>query len=290
MEKTSIKAKIIFDYKKCIKCGLCSKVCGSSVIKISDGIPQFKFEELCCSCGHCAAICPNSAISSNNIENSRSFKTFEFEPTLDAVEKLLKSKRSVREFKNEVPDENTIKKIIEYAEKAPSSTNNRHRKYIVVTDKEQIAEIEKTVVMYFARLGKMINPLSIGVARAFSKSNGKNLTTTKADIRHMENTFRMGENPVLKNAPILILIAAPKKDIQAMDDCIIAQQYMMLYAESIGIGSCVNGYVQFAHKKVEKLLDISSGYSIYTAGIFGYSKYTYKKEIVYDKEIDITWR
>lgn len=256
---------------------------------MTEGLPRIELDEVCCSCGHCAAICPKSAISSNGVENPRSFKTNDIEPNLDAIEKLLMSKRSIRDFTNEVPDKNKIKKIIEYAEKAPSSANNRHRKYIVVTDKEKIAEIEKDVVMYFAHLGKLINPLLIKVAGLYSNPLGKNLAATKADLKHMENMYRIGENPVFKNAPILIFIAAPQKDIQAMDDCIIAQQYMMLYAESIGIGSCINGYAQIAHKKVERLLDISHGYSIYSAGIFGYSKYAYKKEIVYDKEIDITW-
>jgi nitroreductase len=123
----------------------------------------------------------------------------------------------------------------------------------------------------------------------FSKNLSNDLATIKADIEYMKNAYAIGENPIFKNAPALIFITAPKKDIQAKDDCIIAQQYMMLYAESLGIGSCINGYAQFANKKIAKLLAIKSSHAIFSAGIFGYSKYTYKNEIIYNNNSEIFW-
>ena len=281
--------KIIFMTKECIGCGLCSDICGNSIIKMKDGFPYIENDELCCSCGHCAAICPKQAICSNDTHNYRSFKIKRIEQSTNNIETLLKSKRSARDFKDEVPSHATIEKIIEYAEKAPSSTNNRKRKYIVVTDKNKIAKIEKSVVMRYKHLDKIITSLLVKIIGLFSKKLSSNLALTKTDITRMKEAYKLGENPIFKNAPVLIFIASPKDDVQAKDDCIIAQQYMMLYAESIGIGSCITGYAQYAHKSVESFVDLPDGYVIYSVGIFGYPKYTYKNEIIYNNKPDTVW-
>lgn len=74
------------------------------------------------------------------------FEIIQLDSASSEIEKLLTTKRSVREFKDKPLEKETIERLIGYAEKAPSSTNNRHRKYIVVTNTEIKHKIEKCVV------------------------------------------------------------------------------------------------------------------------------------------------
>ncbi len=279
---------IIIDHEKCTLCNKCVQICSANILKISDKKVVQTEPELCSSCGHCAAICDVDAITVSD-ENPLKFETKKSDENLSEIEKLLRNKRSVRKFKNQQIEKDLLSKIIEYAEKSPSSSNNRKREYIVVTDKNKILELEKAVVNQFNSLKIVINPFVIGLIKVFSKKMAKNLQAVKDDIDLMNNELTQKTFKIFRNAPAIILYLAPKKDIQSKDDCVIAQQYSMLYAESIGISSCVIGYAQYAHKSVEKILKINNKTKIFAVSTFGYNKFPYKKEINYTNNLKIKW-
>ena len=206
------------------------------------------------------------------------------------IEKLLVTKRSVREFKDNPLEKEIIERLIYYAEKAPSSTNNRHRKYIIVTDTEIKHKIEKCVVDEFWRYRFVANPWVIALTGVFSKKAAHFLSLLKKDIEDIKSGYEKKQNPIFHDAPAIIFIIAPKNDIQAKDDCIIAQQYMMLHAQSIGIGSCIIGYATHSHKALESVLEVPKGYVIFSAGIFGHQKLKCLKEIRYTQKPDILWK
>lgn len=280
--------KITIDHTKCILCGNCTKICGGKTLEIVEKSIVQTYPALCCSCGHCAAICPENAISSRK-ENNRAFTVRNFDGDLDAIEQLLIKKRSVREFKNQKIEKEVLEKLIYYAEKSPSSSNARKRSYIVITDENKILEIEKAVLGKFYSLKKLLNPVIINTVRFFNKRLGYDLSLVKEDISKLNREFSKGNFPIFRNAPCIMLVIAPKGAVQAKDDCIIAQQYMMLYAQSKGIGSCIIGYAQYAHKTLEKVLKIKEGHTIYSVSIFGYPKFTYSNEIQYLNKPVVNW-
>jgi len=51
----------VINMSKCIRCGLCIKVCRSAAISLVDNVPRVDIEE-CEGCGVCAAACPVGAI------------------------------------------------------------------------------------------------------------------------------------------------------------------------------------------------------------------------------------
>jgi nitroreductase len=53
----------------------------------------------------------------------------------------------------------------------------------------------------------------------------------------------------------------------------------MLYAETLGLGTCINGYAQSAPKLLAKHLDVPKQHIIYGAIMLGYRKYTYRKNV-----------
>lgn len=52
-----------WDYKKCIQCGLCGKVCKTKAILSVEGRKPIFSREQCNGCGACVLKCPNQAIS-----------------------------------------------------------------------------------------------------------------------------------------------------------------------------------------------------------------------------------
>lgn len=282
------KHTIEIDKNKCTLCGNCVKICTENTLEVIDNAIVQTSPGLCVSCGHCAAICPENAIKDSE-DNPRSFTVKNYDEGLTEFEKLLIGKRSVREFRNKEIDKNILEKFIHYAEKAPSSSNKRKREYIVITDKDKILELEKAILKKFNSFKIIINLFVINIIKVFNKKLSQDGLLLKEDIEKMNADFAKGDYPIFHNAPCIVFIIAPNKGLQSKDDCVIAQQYMMLYAQSLGIGSCVIGFAQFAHKTLEKILKIKKGYSIYAVSIFGYPKYIYKKEIQYLKEPPITW-
>ena len=275
--------KITIDKNKCILCSNCIDVCGSSTLKIIDSQIVQIVPQLCSSCGHCAAVCPTDAISANK-NSLHYFELKEIDEALTDFEKLIVTKRSIRNFKDKEIEKKILDKLVFYAQKAPSSSNSRKRNYHIITDKNQILTIEKEVVKKYASILKILNPFLLGLIKIFSKKMFVDLKNTRTDILQMLKQFENKKYPIFRNAPCIVFISAPK-DIQSKDDCIIAAQYMMLYAHSIKIGSCVIGYAQYTHKILEKMLNIPKHHSIYAVSTFGYSKYDFSKEISY-KQFD----
>ena len=88
---------ISIDKEKCVRCGLCISDCISGCIAFdNDNYPQTVDEKRCIACQHCLAICPTGALSfaDKKPENSE-------EVEYNDIFSLIKSRRSVRQYKNE---------------------------------------------------------------------------------------------------------------------------------------------------------------------------------------------
>lgn len=279
-----MRNRIIIDKDACTLCGNCIDVCGSNTLEIINKELVQTHPDLCSVCGHCAVVCPTNAITANE-RSLFYFNIHELDSKASDIEKLLLTKRSVRKFNNKEIDKDTLKKFVQIAEKAPSSSNSRKREYIIVTDKEKILELEKSVVKKFTSLLKILNPVLLKLIKLFSKKMYQNLKHLKEDISQMNKQLADKNYPIFRNSAALVFILAPTNEIQAKDDCIIAQQYMMLYAHYQNISSCIIGYAQYAHKAVEKVLDVKKDYSVFSVSTFGYAKYEMKKEVRYNKKV-----
>lgn len=284
-----MSGNIIVDRAACTGCGLCAKVCGSGAIAVVGGSASPSRPTMCCSCGHCAAICPAGAISANDEGNRREFAVTSFDGDLGPVESLLRSKRSVREFKHEALGRDVLERLVEYAERAPSSGNTRHRRYLVVTDPDRIDAMEHAVLASFKTTLRFLNPVVIEAAKLVGDGLARSLASSREDITLMQEQAANGRSPIFRNAPCVVCVAAPRGDVQARDDCVIALQYMMLYAEAQGLGSCVIGYAQYAHRSVERVVDLPKGHRVYAAGIFGYPQHKYRREIRYVRAPEVIW-
>lgn len=279
---------IEIDTERCISCGICVETCPSDALEMEQESPPASLTELCISCGHCAAVCPEGAISSSDTNSRAPFGLSEISTTLPPEHLLFHRKRSCRKFTNKELDRDAIKTMIQYAEKAPSSHNFRQREYVVITNAEVIKQMEEIVVKVYRPLAKLLKPPLLKTIKLFSKPLAQQTEEFSNTFKNLVAKYDQGEFPVFRGAPCVILIMAPKNYDQSRDDCVAAQNYMMLFAQSLGIGSCICGYAQYAHKKLARYLKIPADKQIFAISFFGYPRVNYLKTIRYN-DASINW-
>ena len=241
---------IIIDKDKCIGCGKCIKDCVSEKLKLVDGKAQFMYER-CIQCGHCFAICPTDAVSMRDYpdtENKAIVDMTEFD-----AEKLLqamKSRRTIRHFKDKAIDPADIDKIIEAGRYCPSGTNAQDFAFTVITN--SIPEIEKECVKFFRWGQKAVTPFSSYI---------KNST--------------IDDNFFFKKAPLIIVVSG-----KGNTSACLASSYMELMAESLGLGVLYSGFFVAAAKlnpKIGAMLKLEKGYKPVTTLVIGYPDVKYER-------------
>ena len=139
------------DMEKCNKDGFCAKECPSAIIRIEgeEGYPEIrsKDEKACLICGHCVAVCPSGALSHSHIpiETCPPVKK-EYRIDEERAIQFLRSRRSIRRFKDKAVEKEKIQKLIEIARYAPTAGNTQLVEWSVLTDRDRIKEIARQTV------------------------------------------------------------------------------------------------------------------------------------------------
>ena len=268
---------------RCSSCGQCVEVCTKGVLEMLDGesTPHVTPEGVCSVCGHCVAVCPNNAISHEgmNAMDIRPVGAVHVAP--EDMRMFLASKRSVRRFADRPVERRVLEELIDLARLAPSAKNQQDRGFIVVTDREIIRAMDRAVVAAFAKL-----------LRVLSKPVRKVLGATLPVVRHLDRNAkslhgliersRAGQFPVFHDAPCVVLGYGAAANPLSRDNCVIAQQYLSLYAQSMGLASCVIGYATSRPKALKPFVEVPAGQAIQTATIFGYPDVTFARTVARD--------
>lgn len=99
-------------------------------------------ESRCLQCQHCLAICPTGALSFNgrNPENSESVN-------YDDLLTLIKSRRSVRQYKDEEIPEDTMNKLKEMLPYIPTGCNSHALHFSIVEKNQQWTNFAKKLMI-----------------------------------------------------------------------------------------------------------------------------------------------
>ncbi len=250
------------DYEKCNSCRMCMKECPRRffIDKTNNKVLFEDIDGTCNLCGHCIAICPEDAILYEGFGDD----TF----TFDGIEKLeeivpyesmykfIRAHRSIRHFKKkEVPKE-ILKKVLGLMQYAPTASNFRYEKYVVISDREKLKNISDAVIETLIQ-----NP---GMKAKYEES-----------FNLLEKYY---EIPLFNDAPHVIFVYS-LLDMQFTDNNIgIIITYGRLAAQSLGLGTCWNGLTQIAslvNKKVMTLAGIRGKHM--GAFTIGYPNIFYKR-------------
>ena len=252
---------ISIDKEKCVRCGLCISDCISGCIAFdNDNYPQTVDEKRCIACQHCLAICPTGALSfaDKKPENSE-------EVEYNDILRLIKSRRSVRQYKEEEIPAETMTKLKEMLPYIPTGCNSHALHFSVVETKPAMDIIRKRVNELLVKTlsYKAIAPL----LDKFSK---------------YKDALVNGEDVIFRNAPHMVVVSSPVTAPCATVDPIIALSYFELYAQHLGVGTCWCGFAEVCLKffpEICEMLEIPSGYKPVYVMLFGTPKVKYQRTI-----------
>ena len=228
------------DNQKCINCKQCVQDC---VLLLFDEDKSGKIvfndpNRMCISCGHCISVCPEDAILREKMDDVYTFPRIEDPEEIVSYEslyKLLRSKRSIRQFKKEKVPLKILEMVFEAMRYAPSGANRRSWRYKIISDSEKIKAISDAILQEFTQH----DALQSMIGERFKKKQDLNI------------------DPIFYNAPhIIIIYAFDNIDVDAG----IAMTYGMLAAHSLGLGSCWIGFAKIAselNSQIKKLIGVN---------------------------------
>ena len=135
---------------KCISCNACVKDCPRQIIKNADGeIPYIptELEVDCLKCQHCLAICPTAAISILGVNPEECLPIGVTDlPQPEQLERLIRGRRSVRQFMPESVDPKLIEKMLNTVANAPSGCNVRGLRFMVLRDRPAMLTLLEKII------------------------------------------------------------------------------------------------------------------------------------------------
>jgi nitroreductase/NAD-dependent dihydropyrimidine dehydrogenase PreA subunit len=271
--------RLIVDETKCKKDAVCANECPMAIIKFGsdNGFPELVpgGDQACLVCGHCVAVCPHGALSHSEIPVD-DCPAIEKELVIDQHQaaQFLRSRRSIRFFKDEPPDRATIQRLIEIARYAPTAGNTQRVEWLVLTDRRKIKGMAGTAADWMRALlekaPQSAPPYMPVVVRAWD----------------------MGFDAILRDAPVLIVASAPREADNGMVDVTLALSYLELAAPTLGLGTCWAGLLQGAllsSSAVRAALGLPDGHPHHYPMMIGRPKTKYCR-LPQRKPPKITWQ
>lgn len=292
---------ITIDGNKCKKDGLCASVCPHSIFVQREKltIPEVMDEEGCSACGHCVAICPQSAIIHSEFPMT-TIQAIQFEqmPTPEQVLTMLKTRRSIRAFRDKPLAKDTLERIIDGARFAPSAHNSQSTEFLVVQDKAVLYKVSALVIEYLKfEIKRFSNPFFRTMALAADRELAESGLHEIPGFKRMVQMFESGADPILNDAPVLLAFHAHRTVGFADINAQLALQNASLVAHALGIGHFYTGFVLSPGRApmarawsrcIPNLLGIPQNHNLYGALALGYPIPRFKN-MIERKSPQIDW-
>ncbi len=259
---------LIVDESKCKQDGICAEICPSRIIGMGgkDKYPRIpeRLEVGCIQCGHCVSVCPHGALDHRRV-SSASCPPIDSALTIDEnqAEQFLRSRRSIRVFRDQAVEKEKIQRLIEIARCAPTAGNSQPVSWRVVTDRQTL---ERTADLTAEFLQNAIDTRPKGDYPVYYPA--------------MVKGHKAGLDPIIRRAPVLLVASTPEMRSNGTVDISLAFSYLELMAPTIGLGTCWAGLVYsalFNDIRVRELLGLPEDAAHFYSMLLGYPKYKFQR-------------
>ncbi|MGV9204377.1 MAG: nitroreductase family protein, partial [Promethearchaeia archaeon] len=251
----------------------------------------------CIMCGHCVGICPTDAVIYESDDPFEEFEGVKDQSKICSYETLMhliRSRRSIRQYKDKDVKEEDIKSVLNAMRYAPSSRNAQEWKYVVVQDKELIDRMKNETIQMLKLLKKLLKYgkyLKFLLPKKFKMmiEDPTREDSLDRDLKKLEE----GEDHIFYEAPVVIVMYSSVygSEVMAGNDGGIAFSHGMHAAQTKGLGTCWIGFAQEALNRSDDLkedLNIDKEMSIIGVMILGYPAVEYQK-VPPREPLDIQW-
>lgn len=257
--------------ERCISCGQCVSDCPAGCIVMSEGAcPTLPKEETCIQCQHCLAVCPTAALSILGVDPDQSLKLNDKLPTAESMERLIKGRRSVRNYKPQSIDPETIENLLDTAWHAPTGTNSQGVFFTVTMNAEVTQTIREKLYAKLTDVLAEIGPDEDSIILRYLRA---------AALGYREN----GTDIILRGAPHILITSTPASVPSPKEDCVIALAHFELLAQSAGIGTVWNGilthYLLHYFPEMIPALGVPEGHTVNYCMVFGIPAVKYHRTV-----------
>jgi len=247
----------------CTKCGICAQMCRMIYFKEGEYPRQVPgTDTFCLRCGHCVGICPTGSVTHKEMPVEQTpLINKSLKVSFEQCAQLIKSRRSIREFKDKVVPKKEIERIIEVARYAPTGHNFQDVRWHVVNNRAYMRKLSAIGADWLRSMMKSNKQFAVLFAR-------------------LTQALDAGIDMFLHNAPAVATAYAEKNNLVAATDCAIALAYFDLAANTAGLGCCWAGFFYMAagsYPPMMEAIDLPEGFTPYGALMVGYPKYQYKR-------------
>jgi len=260
--------------ERCTRCLKCVKDCPASAITIETG----EIADTCIHCGHCVAICPEMAVRPDFGD------VFLIQPhtvTSKDFRNLTSGIRSCRSYlQKDVPDA-VLLQLVDNMKHYPSASNNRPLQITIVRSKEKVKLLNDLTAETLIRMFSFIcSPWISPFVRLFVPSININ------KIKRYKTSFiehkATNNSQICHHAPAVLLFHGEvSKTGMAEADANIWATYTSIFANTLGLGTCFNGFIVKAMGKKSKLnpqFKVPANHQVYASLLVGYPKVKYRNE------------
>lgn len=272
-------SRFIVEENKCRRDGICVAICPVGILtRGGDAPPELApgKEALCISCGHCVAVCPYGACSLDTIPSSSCPAVRpEWRLSPEQAEHFLRSRRSIRVYKEAQVEQGRLERLIRTARHAPSGHNGQPVRWLVINGHRAVRALAAHVADWMR-----------SVCSARPEAGRRML------LDRVVSGWDAGRDMICRGAPHLVVAHAAKGDPTAPSACTLALAYLELAAPSHGLGCCWAGYLHMAAQHwppLQEALLLPAGEVFQGALMVGEPRYRYQR-LPLRNEPSISWR
>ncbi len=265
---------------KCNSCEVCVLECSPGILEIKAVGGKSSWveggDERCMNCGHCVAVCPTGAIGLDTMKPEDCVEVKKsLLPTAEQVELFIKSRRSIRGYKEESVPREMLAKLIDIARYAPTGHNSQTLQWLVIEDKKEVNRLAGLVIEWMRASIQEKSPL--------------------ADMMNFDvlvSNWDKGIDRIMRGAPHAIVTHANQADFMAQQASPIALTTLELTAYSQDLGACWAGFFHVAamyYPPMGEALKLPEGHKCLGAMMIGYPKHKFAR-VPLRNEPQIIWR
>lgn len=276
---------ITLDAGTCTGCNLCVRVCPARVLEPGPVVTTRR----CIECGHCFAVCPVEAIS------LPAFAPADHTPTGAPVTSpdllgLLATRRSNRVYRPDPVAREHLEALVRAASLAPSAHNGRPVRAYVYTDPALLARVREKVLAFYRRYAKLFRTPGLNLVGCTMGYKPRELRALASALAELSDPTAPDDR-LFYRAPAVLLFGSRRSDAMTVADGWLAAANSALYAETIPLAACVNGYLSLAangSRAVRRALGLPRGEHVLAALTLGYPALKYSRPAP-RRMLPITW-